>query len=322
LQQDADSDGLGNPCDSCPADNDPPTVVLVEDFETGAAGWTHAPRTAADTWHLADQNCFGDALGSTLYVSNGNAGPNCLEDSSVEHSELLSPPFGLPATGRAVLAFDTLSYDEPGPCLETALFDGKDVGITTDGGATYQRLNDCFALADGEGELQRFEFDISGFLGQTVQAIFVYDTGDNRNLHTFAVDNLSVRVYPDLDQDSSGDACDCAPQDGSAFVVPLEVGNVFLEPDKTTLLWDSGAATSGSGIVYDVMRGDLGQLPVGAGVSEICVASDVALTTAGDPAQPSPGTAYYYLIRGANVCGVGTWGQDSTPAERMTAVCP
>jgi hypothetical protein len=52
------------------------------------------------------------------------------------------------------------------------------------------------------------------------------------------------------------------------------------------------------------------------------VASDLPLATAVDPVQPPAGSAFYYLIRGANVCGVGSWGQDTTPAERISNVCP
>mgnify|MGYP000225820159 CR=1 FL=1 len=39
-------------------------------------------------------------------------------NSSVERSELLSPSFQLPAAGKITLAFDALSFDQAGACLE------------------------------------------------------------------------------------------------------------------------------------------------------------------------------------------------------------
>ena len=58
-------------------------------------------------------------------------------------------------------------------------FDRKDVGVTTDGGLTYTRLNDCSPLADGSGTMISHSFDISEFAGSVVQVIWVYDTIDN-----------------------------------------------------------------------------------------------------------------------------------------------
>ena len=54
--------------------------------------------------------------------------------------QMLSPPVVVPS-GWAKLAFDTISYDEGGSCLASGEFDAKDVGITLDGGVTYDRFD-------------------------------------------------------------------------------------------------------------------------------------------------------------------------------------
>jgi hypothetical protein len=203
-------DGFGDACDNCPLVANPPPLLLNSDFDSGPAGWEHAPRGGADTWHVASASCSGDPLASAMFVSNGNAGPACAANSSVEGSQLLSPPVSLPQGGTIRLAFDALSFDEAGGCVASGDYDAADVGVTTDGGATYTKLNDCFALTDGLGNRFHHEFDISAFAGQTVQVIFVYDTGDDLVGRAFAIDNVTIggSLQLDADADGAGDACD------------------------------------------------------------------------------------------------------------------
>ena len=282
-------------------------------------------RGGTDTWHLDTISCFFNELDSQMFVSNGNAGPTCLPDSSTEKSELLSPPVVLPASASITLAFDALSFDEAGRCLPALFFnvDAKDVGITTDGGSTYTTLNACFPITDGTGALMHHEFDISAFAGQTIQVIFVYDTFDNEVKHTFAVDNVTIIVaQANSDTDPAGDDCDCAPTDPSAFAIPLEINNLTILSNQETLEWDSDAANSGTGMRYDLMRGSLDELPVGSGVSEICVDPDSIDTTADDTTVPSSGTGSYYFVRGSNVCGPGSYGTTSFAVKRLSAACP
>jgi hypothetical protein len=83
-----------------------------------------------------------------------------------------------------------------------------------------------------------------------------------------------------------------------------------------TVSWTSQAATAGSGTVYDVVRGEIAQLPVGNG-GETCLVSGSGTAQATDAALPAPDTAFYYLVRARNACAVGTYG-----ASRSTSACP
>jgi hypothetical protein len=41
-----------------------------------------------------------------------------------------------------------------------------------------------------------------------------------------------------------------------------------------------------------------------------------------DAVFPDPGTGFWYVVRGRNVCGTGTWGAGSDGAPRGSTACP
>jgi len=124
---------------------------------------------------------------------------------------------------------------------------------------------------------------------------------------------------------TANDACQSGVCTGVALQVPLEITNVRFGADHSTITWNS-ASGAGPGTVHDVLRGVASQLPVGTGPGEGCLVSGIAAATASDPAIPPVNTAYWYLIRGKNACGVGTYGfrglGGAPGAERISTVCP
>ena len=109
-----------------------------------------------------------------------------------------------------------------------------------------------------------------------------------------------------------------------AIAIPAEVANFVFGPplnNKANLSWDSLAAPAGPATKYDIMRGALDEFPVGAGVSETCLQNDLNGISFSDGATPSAGAGFYYLIRGQNLCGVGTYGTQSDETPRVTSVC-
>jgi streptogramin lyase len=141
------------------------------------------------------------------------------------------------------------------------------------------------------------------------------------------LDNCPADPNPgqeNADGDERGDACDCAPGDSGASAAPGDVGrlDVGLGGVKTRIEWCSQAARYGAQTSYDLARGALDQIRVGGGPSGFCLP---ATTTplASDPASPTVGKGFWYLARGRNSCGTGTFGFRQDGLERLVITsCP
>jgi subtilisin-like proprotein convertase family protein len=116
----------------------------------------------------------------------------------------------------------------------------------------------------------------------------------------------------------TNDSCD--PQTGcvnTPITAPPEVNGIAVASDKTTFSWGGALYAT----AYDVVRGELSGLPVGpGGGDEICF-DDLAGTSLNDASVPAVGGSYWYLARGENSCGLGTWG-NATAGPRVTTTCP
>lgn len=99
---------------------------------------------------------------------------------------------------------------------------------------------------------------------------------------------------------------------------PTEVFRLRFDSDGQGIAWDSTGAT----VLYDVLRGDLGQLPVGSGPAEICYDSGLSGSSTSDPTEPEPGSGFWYVVRATTACDTATYGFESSNTERISATCP
>jgi len=123
---------------------------------------------------------------------------------------------------------------------------------------------------------------------------------------------------PDSDGDGVFDSADCDPADGSAFALPQEVSGVQVNaPSGVEVSWSSQESTSGTGTVFEIAGGRVSDLIADGWFTSIsCITSGLASSLWVD-ARPDPpiGDADYYLVRGVNACGPGTYGDGTASPD-------
>jgi hypothetical protein len=150
-------------------------------------------------------------------------------------------------------------------------------------------------------------------------ACFVAWGGSRKSTYYDAL--VNAHDPDDFDRDQVASSSDCNDDDPGAFAVPGEVTGTALEKVAGTIriAWQSQATAAGTGTVYDLVTGLMDVLRAsGSYAAATCLADDASGTSYDDTRSgPDPLKAYYYLVRGQNSCGAGTYGDSSlTPDPR------
>jgi len=136
-------------------------------------------------------------------------------------------------------------------------------------------------------------------------------------------DGIGDSCDPDIDGDGVLNGQDCRPLDASVSAPSSEVAGIVLTKGAGTQL--SWTTLPGGTLAYDVSGGALALLrSTGSSSDASCLESAVASESWSDPRpDPADGDGYYYLVRGRNVCGAGTYGFATGGAERVPgSPCP
>ncbi|MGH9869646.1 MAG: LamG-like jellyroll fold domain-containing protein [Candidatus Polarisedimenticolia bacterium] len=147
---------------------------------------------------------------------------------------------------------------------------------------------------------------------------------------SFCPSNLS---QPNGTTCSDGNACTqndtcqggaCAP--GTPLPPPGEASNVTFGADNLTLGWDPLSGTAPP-VVFDVARGLMSQPPITSGANGACTDTGIGVQQATDATVPAVGEIFWYLIRGRDTCGTGSWGfaEDNgvpTTERHVNDACP
>jgi hypothetical protein len=124
----------------------------------------------------------------------------------------------------------------------------------------------------------------------------------------------------DCDGDGAANGIDCNPDDPSLLQIPEVVGGVHVTEVLPDALvgWLDQTATAGAATTYDLVTGNLGELQADRDFSRAaCLQENAAPDTFLDGRVLNPGDGVFYLLRGQNTCGDGTYGSgNSTPDPR------
>jgi hypothetical protein len=124
---------------------------------------------------------------------------------------------------------------------------------------------------------------------------------------------------------------DCDPSDPAVFAAPPRVLGLRVEPDAggggEALVWDDLDAVTGEGTVYDVVAGSLSDLLLDRDFTRaFCAAPGIpAASFSSTIPDPAPGDAVYFVTRGRNACGSGTYDGgfgDPGPRSELDASSP
>ena len=123
---------------------------------------------------------------------------------------------------------------------------------------------------------------------------------------------------------TANDHCSAGVCAGTPVGPPAEATGLGFGTDNSSLAWTPIPGVP-PGTVYDVARGLAGPWAVGSGAGETCLGTVPAPAYA-DSTPPLLGQAFWYLVRGRNACGTGTYGYAAAngvpTTERITFACP
>ena len=327
-QADADGDNHGDACDNCPTMSNPDQQDSDSDSIGDVCDPTPVPPVAQNQIGMRSDAEPLSPLSTVLSMPDtAGGGPG---------STVFVPISAIPGDG--ILGIDmTIQYD-PAVVLATNVTAS---GIAT-GFGLFANLNtpgviiiSMFATQSamtGSGEIARIEFHAAGAPGATSALTFtsasinegaiprVLDPG------LFSVTCAGVAngtACNDRNVCTLSDHCSAGVCTGTVVAAPGEVAVVSFSNDRATFAWNVSADV---GAVYDVVRGRLATLPVGpGGGDELCAANDLTTTTFTDTDPVAQGDGFWYLVRAANSCTQGTFGNEAPPggppSARVTNTC-
>ncbi len=211
------------------------------------------------------------------------------------------------AGGRLCFAYPLGTVD----CVAWGNFTGSNITSTINGcdgnfGSPAAALALDFALTRG-----------------TFNCLAKENSTDFSNRFPHPVANNGANSNSDGDGDGLISVLDCSDSDSSSLYFPVEVtGDNVVAVATTTVSWNSQSNVTGISTRYDIVTGLVSDLASSKSyVSATCLQSGINGVSLADP-RPDPviGQIFYYLIRAANQCGKGTFGDSSLVPDPRDAL--
>jgi hypothetical protein len=130
-----------------------------------------------------------------------------------------------------------------------------------------------------------------------------------------------------FDQDGDGiTVCGgkCNDLDSGSWGFPIELSGLNIaQGAPTNVSWSDVGPLIDPAVTYDLVSGSMGP-ETGVNFSlGACLQPGLGSPNTTDLRDdPSPAGEYWYLVRGRNSCGTGTYGASSSGAPRVLPSCP
>jgi len=230
----------------------------------------------------------------------------------------------------ALLTFSRTATGNVAPIRQVT---GSNTGLCNPIGMTLDRMHDELFVTNAaanpacQPSMAVFARSASG----NAAPLRVIGPGENCDLNN--PEGVAVTTTVDCSDPmvAAGTACDdnnpctqgetCASSicgGGTAITVPGEIQDVTALQDKETYSWSPAARAT----AYDIVRGSLAALGVGPGDGDEVCFDNMDAPSVDDVTVPAGDQGFWYLARGINACGAGSYGTRSDGTPRVTTTCP
>jgi subtilisin-like proprotein convertase family protein len=195
------------PTPSCVVPGVSPITVFSNDFEAGAAGFTHSG--TADEWELGLPATVATSTANPVAGFNTcNSGVNCWKtdlDNTYDVSssqELLSPNISLVGVSAPITLSWAQRYQMESASFDHYFVDVREVGNPTNALRVFQWYDATMTNAPGNpvvniGESAGWAVvsaDITRFVNKNIEVVFHVDTDSTVNFAGVAIDDVTVRA--------------------------------------------------------------------------------------------------------------------------------
>jgi hypothetical protein len=326
---DTDRDGIGDDADNCPTIPNPDQ----KDFDDDGIGdvCDNCPKVA----NLDQANADGDAAGDACDCNPANPAIGSCEDDNLCTDDVCNPAVGCSHVNNAApcddgIACTTNDTCGGGVCAGSAIScdDGNPCTIDSCGSCP-GAADPCkhvvapngTACSDGnactEGDACQAGACVSGTPAVcNDNNVCTSDSCDPASGCVFA---NNANACDDGNPCTVGEACSGGScTGGTTITAPPDTQDMTVAANKVTYSWSVAAGATR----YDVVRGSIGAFPVGPGGGDEQCFDNLPSNVLDDTALPALSSGFWYLSRGENACGNGSFGAQSNGFPRVTATCP